>query len=198
MTDNGTASGGGVFNANMKGTKGSEFDGGHRVPFFMHWPAGGFDGPVDVNRLTAHIDVLPTLIDLCDLPKMDDYKFDGRSLVPLLKNPDADWPERTIITDSQRVKDPVKWKKSATMTDRWRLINGKKLYDIKADPSQKENVAAQHSDVVERLKSDYEAWWDDISPVFKRDSRIIVGNDCLLYTSPSPRDQRGSRMPSSA
>ena len=121
-------------------------------------------------------DLAEALIELCDRPTMDDSKFDGRSLAPLLKDPNSEWPERTIITDSQRVKDPVKWRKSSTMTDRWRLVNGKQLFDIKADPSQKKNVAAENTDVVERLTADYDAWWEDISPVFTRDSRIIVGN----------------------
>ena len=177
MTDNGTAGGRQIFNSNMRGNKGSAYDGGHRVPFFLHWPAGGYDQPVDVNRLTAHIDVLPTLVELCELPKLENYKLDGRSLVPLLKDPNGDWQERTIITDSQRVKDPKKWKSISTMTERWRLVNGKELYDIKADPSQKKNVAAEHSDVVEQLRSDYESWWEDISPVFERDARIVVGSE---------------------
>ena len=41
MTDNGTATGDRVFNKGMRGRKGSEYDGGHRVPFFLHWPKGG-------------------------------------------------------------------------------------------------------------------------------------------------------------
>jgi len=177
MTDNGTASGGGVFNSGMRGKKGSEYDGGHRVPFFLHWPEGGFTKGVDVDRLTAHIDVLPTLIDLCGLKPVPDYKFDGRSILPLLRNPQAAWPERTIVTDSQRVRDPIKWRKCSAMTERWRLINGKELYDIQADPGQKNNVAEDHPEVVKTLRADYDAWWADISPVFKKDARVIVGND---------------------
>ncbi|MGD9417634.1 MAG: arylsulfatase [Verrucomicrobiota bacterium JB025] len=178
MTDNGTASGGRLFNAGMRGNKGAEFDGGHRVPFFVHWPEGKLEGGVDVDRLTAHIDVLPTLIELCGLqPLEDDYKVDGKSLVPLLENPQAEWPERVLVTDSQRVRDPVKWKNCATMTDRWRLINGKGLYDIKADPGQKTDLAKKHPEVVSELRAAYDAWWADISPVFETDARIIVGND---------------------
>ena len=93
MTDNGTAAGfrdGKGFNAGMKGTKGSEYDGGHRVPCFIRWPAGGLGGARDVDRLTAHIDLLPTLIDLCGLEKPPGVAFDGRSLVPLLRGR-GDW-----------------------------------------------------------------------------------------------------------
>ena len=55
----------------MRGKKGSPYDGGHRVPCFLHWPAGGLDQRVTVDRLAAHLDLLPTLVDLCalQLPK---------------------------------------------------------------------------------------------------------------------------------
>ena len=67
-TDNGASSGGQVFNAGMKGHKGSEYDGGHRVPFFIYWPAGNLTGGRDVQPITAHVDVMPTLLDLCGIP----------------------------------------------------------------------------------------------------------------------------------
>lgn len=177
MTDNGSARGVKIHNSGMKKGKGSNFDGGHRVPFFMHWPNGDLDGGRDIETLTAHIDILPTLVDLCELPKIpEDYPLDGRSLVPLLKNDDAEWPERTIITDSQRVVDPVKWRNSSTMTERWRLLNGKELYDIKADPHQDKNVASEHPEVVEKLRADYDAWWESLKPSFERFARIQIGN----------------------
>lgn len=176
MTDNGTASGAKVFNSRMRGNKGSPYDGGHRVPCLVHWPAGGFDQPIDVDRLSAHIDILPTLQELCDLPSLDDYSLDGVSLVPLMRNPQTSWPDRTIITDSQRVRDPIKWRQSSTMTDRWRLVNGKELFDISSDPGQARNVADRHPTVVARLREAYEAWWEDISPAFEKVARIVVGH----------------------
>ncbi len=176
MTDNGTASGAKVFNDGMRGAKGSAYDGGHRVPFFVHWPKGNIAQGQDVDRLTGHIDVLPTLIELCGLKQPENYTFDGRSFAPLLRDPAATWPERVLITDSQRVRDPIKWRNCSTMTERWRLINGKELYDIESDPGQEKDVAKQHPQVVEQLRTDYDAWWADISPVFSKDSRIIVGN----------------------
>src|SRR5690606_15740514 len=73
MTDNGTAEGyvereNAVygFNAGMRGRKGSEYDGGHRVPFAIRWPAG-LPGDRNLDQLLAHIDVLPTLVDLAGL-----------------------------------------------------------------------------------------------------------------------------------
>lgn len=179
-TDNGTSSGGRVFNAGMRGTKGSEYDGGHRVPLFLYWPGGGLVGGRDVAPITAHVDVLPTLIDLCGIAAPSGVKFDGRSLRPLLygkaRLEDGTWPDRILVTDSQRVKAPIKWRKSAVMTCRWRLIRGKELYDIKADPGQKRNVAGDHPGVVKRLSDFYEAWWAELEPTFRQDCPIYLGH----------------------
>jgi len=176
-TDNGTASGASVFNKGMRGHKGSAYEGGHRVPFFVHWPEGGLTKGVDVDRLTAHIDVLPTLVELCGLKPLEkSYKLDGVSLVSLLNDPKAKWKGRTLVTDSQRVRDPIMWRNCSTMTERWRMINGKELYDIDADPGQEKDLAKESPEVLAKLRADYEAWWADISPVFKTDARIRVGN----------------------
>ena len=176
-TDNGSASGSNIFNDGMRGAKASEYDGGHHVPFFMHWPNGKLTKPKDVNALTAHIDILPTLIELCGLNGPMDYSFDGRSLAPLIYDNPAPWPSRTIVTDSQRVRDPIKWRKSATMTDKWRLINGEELYNMESDPSQKRDVSAQYPEVMKSMRADYDRWWASISPGFAKETPIIVGND---------------------
>jgi arylsulfatase A-like enzyme len=180
MTDNGTAAGfhrGVGFNAGMRGTKGSEYDGGHRVPCFIRWPGGGLEGGRDVDLLTAHIDLLPTLIELCGLKRPRGVKFDGVSLVPLLKNENVRWYERTLLVHSQRIEYPEKWRKSAVMTERWRLVNGKELYDIKADPGQKNNIADKHPKVVEELREAYEEWWTDLSRGLDDYCEIIIGSD---------------------
>jgi len=180
MTDNGTAAGfrgGKGFNSGMRGTKGSEYDGGHRVPCFVRWPAGGLGGGRNVHRLTAHVDLLPTLIDLCGLEGPARATFDGTSLAPLLKGDDADWPDRILVTDSQRIEHPEKWRKSAVMTDRWRLINGKELYDLPRDPGQTSDVADEYPSVVRKLRQAYEKWWEDVSQRFDEYCEIVLGSD---------------------
>ena len=176
-TDNGSSSGSKTFNAGMRNGKGSEYDGGHRVPFFVHWPKGNLVGGRDIEPITAHVDVLPTLIDMCEIAAPEGVKFDGVSLTALL-NPEiaVKWIDRILVTDSQRVKDPIKWRKSSVMTSDWRLINGKELYDIKNDPGQASNVASGHPDVVERLTDFYEQWWADLLPSFSNDTAIYLGH----------------------
>jgi arylsulfatase B len=176
-TDNGTSSGDKVFNAAMRGKKGSPYDGGHRVPFFIHWPDGKLTGGHDVDPITAYVDVLPTLIDLCKIRPPQGVKFDGTSIVPLLgERPSEIWPDRILVTDSQRVKDPIKWRQSSVMTSRWRLINGKELYDIKADPGQQKNVAQEHPQVVQRLTAFYDDWWAELEPTFADATAIYLGH----------------------
>ena len=186
MTDNGTSAGCTLddnsfvvegFNAGLRGIKGSEYDGGHRTPIFIHWPDGGMAEGRDVERLAANIDVLPTLLELCGIDRPAGATINGVSLAKLLRDPRADWPDRVVVTDSQRVEHPIKWRKSATMTDRWRLINGVELYDIQADREQRRDVAAEHPEVVQRLRAEYETWWGLVSERFDEYCPIVIGAD---------------------
>lgn len=165
------------FNAGMRGQKGSEYDGGHRVPLFVRWPAGGIGGGKDVPTLTAHLDVLPTLVELCGLKFTPKNPLDGRSLAPLLKGGSGDWPERTLFAHTQREEIPPKWVRSAAMTQRWRFVNGQELYDLPADPGQTRDVSAQHPDVVAKLKADYEKWWASLQPAFTNYGYLVIGSD---------------------
>jgi len=186
MSDNGTGFGAefdaqrfltGGFNAGMRAQKGSVYEGGHRVPFFIRWPAGGIQAGRDIPQLAAHIDVFPTLLNLCGLEKGEGGAFDGVTLDPLLTGTGASWPERTLLVHNQRVDEPIKGKDWAAMTSQWRLINGRELYDIREDPEQRRDVAAAHPEIVQNLRREYDRWWDDISGRFKDYVWIPVGTD---------------------
>jgi arylsulfatase A-like enzyme len=196
------------FNAGMRGAKGSEYDGGHRVPLFIRWPARGIGGGRDVTQLAAHFDVLPTLVELCGLPVTPPNPLDGRSLVPLLEGQDAEWPERTLFVHTQREEIPPKWTRSAAMTQRWRYVNGAELYDMQADPGQATNVADRHPEVVAELRAAYETWWQGLEPSFSRYGYIGIGSEqenpvhftCMDWHAPTvqqiPWDQSQiKRMP---
>lgn len=178
MTDNGTANGGKFegldseplqgFNAGMRGKKSSVYDGGHRVPFFIHWPAGGLTGGRDVHHLTAHLDVLPTLAELCDIPISESHRLDGISFAKTLHDEVAPPHRDHLIVQFQGGayfrSTPQPWLDSAVLTDRWRLVNRVELYDIEADPAQQVDVAADHPDVVRELRALYEPFWESVSP----------------------------------
>jgi len=182
-----------VFNAGMRGYKGSVYEGGHRVPLFIRWPAGGVQPGKEVARLTAHIDLLPTLIELCRLKPPADIAFDGRSLAPLLTGTGEGWPDRTLFVDQQSSLY-LRQGRYAAMTDRWRLINGESLYDMRADPGQTRNVAGEHPEVVKRLREAYEEWFTDVSAHSRRLCELTIGSDrqnpykltCYDWPDPGP------------
>jgi arylsulfatase A-like enzyme len=182
LTDNGTTAGWitlrsnePFFNSGMRGWKSSAYEGGHRVPLFLHWPKGGLDGGRDVSNLSAHIDILPTLVDLLGLKKPAGPPIDGISLAPLLNDPDARLRERALFVHVQRQYLPPKWSNSAVMTSRWRLIDGKELYDIQADPGQEEDISALHPETVKLLRDEYEAWWKSLEADRRQTVRIGLG-----------------------
>lgn len=85
LTDKGTANGEDVFNAGMRGKKGSPYEGGHRVPLYVSWPNGELREPADIDELVHVQDLLPTLIDLLGLTPPPGARFDGISIAPLLR-----------------------------------------------------------------------------------------------------------------
>jgi len=188
MTDNG--SGGGVtcdaqghveegpcnYNAGMRGVKGWEYEGGHRVPFFLYGPAVGAAGGRDIPHLTSYVDFMPTMLDLCGIEAPPERSFHGQSLKPLIAGqPGGNWNERLLVADVQRVARPVKWHKSCVMKNRWRLINGRELYDLAADPRQTRDVAARYPGLVAELRDGYGRWWDLVSEQFDRDIPFSIG-----------------------
>ena len=177
MTDNGMAMRPGTiqgkkfipFNAGMKGLKCTADEGGTRVPSFWMWKGHVQEG-IDIPALAAHIDLYRTFCDLAGA-KIPSSSLEpgGLSLVPLLENPKADWPDRTLFIHVGRwnpgERDRSKYKGSAVRTSRWRLVNNNQLYDILADRGQTKNVAAEHPEVVADLQKKFDAWWDTLPPL---------------------------------
>ncbi len=98
-TDNGGTEGMKIFNAGMKGGKGTPYQGGTRSPCFFRWPACGIKGGEECDALSAHLDIYPTLADITGATLTDDVKnqVEGRSLLPLLKDPKTAWADRTLV-----------------------------------------------------------------------------------------------------
>ena len=160
------------FNGGFSGTKSSNQEGGHRIPFFVRWPAGKIGGGNENATLTSHFDLLPSFVDMCELKMPREVKFDGQSLKELWLTPDGetDLTNRTLVVHSQRVETPVKWKRCSVMKQNWRLINGKYLYDLETDRAQKKDISKQHPKIVAELRSSYDAWWDSVLKNFRSTS----------------------------
>jgi arylsulfatase len=156
------------FNAGMKGAKASADEGGVRVPFFVRWP-GKFSSGKAVERISAHIDLLPTLAHIAGIDQLPKGQVEGRSLVPLLKNPNAKWKDRYLFTQGARWKTGAEptdhmWKRFAVRNERFRLVENS-LYDMKADPGQTTDVAGKFPEIVKSMKEEYEKFWKDTRPL---------------------------------
>ncbi|MCX6897539.1 MAG: arylsulfatase [Verrucomicrobia bacterium] len=193
MTDNGGTAGVKVFNAGMRGGKVSVHEGGSRVPLFMRWRARGWT-PRVVPQLASHIDIYPTLLDLCGVKPPPGPKLDGVSLRPLLEGAPANWPERALFIHNP-IDEHNKFP-GAVRTQKYRLVmevkgpgggsrakandaaaKGWQLYDMEADSGEERNLAAQMPDVVAKLSKAYDDWFADISRDGLRRMPIPVGYD---------------------
>jgi arylsulfatase A-like enzyme len=166
MTDNGSTWGPRYFNAGMRGGKATLWEGGHRVPCFIRWPKGKLGSARDEAALTQVQDLLPTLAGLCGIRPP---KTDGLSLAPLLCGEAQPLPDRMLVINYSRMptvgheKDVIPTKEgAAVLWTRWRLIEDKSLYDLAADPVQQQDVAANHPEVVQKMRAHLEAWWRGI------------------------------------
>lgn len=173
MTDNGTAGGANVFNAGMRESKGSNYEGGHRAACFIRWPAGGFVSPRTIEYETQIQDILPTFIDLLELNGAPGYSFDGVSLGPLLLSNSGPDDRMFVIQYGGHVK-PEKYF-SCVVWNAWRLIGEDELYNINTDPGQEVNIAGNFPDVLDKMKAFYEKWWSNLEPGINVFVPIVVG-----------------------
>jgi arylsulfatase A len=180
LTDNGGTAGVKTYNAGMRGSKTSVHEGGSRVPLFIRWPAAKWQ-PHVVKEIASHIDIFPTLLDLCSVNEPSGSQRDGVSLRPLLEPSQAKvWPERTLFTHNP-IDETNKFP-GAVRTQQYRLVReiqgaagGSKakandssarpwqLYNMEVDPGQTHDIAAMHPEVVKDLAARYDAWFSDIS-----------------------------------
>jgi arylsulfatase len=170
LTDNGGTAGVDIHNAGMRGRKGDLYEGGHRVPCFVRWPAGGMTGGVDRDGLTAHLDWFPTLAEICRLEEAVPENLEGFSMAALLRGETDTMPQRVLFhrSDHARVKQGVSYrpdrKDTVVMTGQWRFINDAELYHVGRDPAQEQDIASQHPRRVAAMRTQLRRWWKSIYP----------------------------------
>jgi arylsulfatase A-like enzyme len=184
LTDNGAAEppGGGRFNAGMRGYKTSAHEGGARVPLFIQWPAR-LPGARVIGQLAAHIDLYPTLLELCGVPPPTGPAIDGISLAPWLEGRRTDRMDREIFILARQGGGPLP---GAVRTARYRLVGegtepdperaAWQLYDMMADPGQETDIAARQPQVVASLARSYARWWAGVQAGSDPPHRIHVGH----------------------
>jgi arylsulfatase len=157
------------FNFNMKGGKNSPYEGGTHVPASFYWKGRLSEG-VDIDGLTAHLDIFPTFAALAGAKLPEKMQpLDGRSLLPLFEDAKSPWADRELFVHCGRWNDgkmeSSKYKKCAVRTQRWRLTNNTELYDIASDRGETKDVAATNPETVEKLRTAFDRWWDSAVPL---------------------------------
>ena len=188
------------YNAGLRGTKSSIYEGGIRVPFLIRWPER-IEAGIKLPHIAAHIDLLPTLLDACGAENVDpDRVIDGQSLLPLLVGEgQLDWQDRLLFFQHNANHEPLMYSHFAARTQRYKLVQpfpnprdtlldigefnipeqlGKlELYDVRADPSEIENLARSRPEVVSSMLASYENWYRDVTAEldYWNPQRIYIG-----------------------
>ncbi len=210
LTDNGPAGGGSA--GPFRGAKASVFNGGIRTVCFLRWP-GKIEAGSQVPFTSAHLDLMPTILDFCGVDKPKEVSFDGRSLRPLIgevgvSKVQGGWEDRHLFLQWHRGNEPDRYHSFAAIgpQGRWKLLNNSnrgdhklkgepkfELYDLKKDIGEKNNIAADHPQIVANLKAEYDKWFDDVcstrSPNFGMPP-MVIGADQQPTTVLTPQDKR--------
>ncbi|MGB7325034.1 MAG: arylsulfatase [Rubripirellula sp.] len=187
LTDNGSTMGQDYFNAGMRGKKTQLWEGGHRVPCFIRWPAGSIGPARDVAELSHVQDLLPTLADLAGVGGAPE-RLDGKSLAPILRGETDRLDDRMLVINYSRMpgarvnytkKSPAIPRRNGAgvLWKRWRLLENRMLFDIASDPHQDHDVAAKHPDVVARMRAHLDQWWDGVKDDVMAPQRVIIGSE---------------------
>ncbi|MDO6519448.1 sulfatase [Zobellia uliginosa] len=166
----------------LRDGKGSSYEGGTRVPLLVKWPGVTQANTVSHERIIG-FDYYPTFLSMAGA-SIDLHDIDGRDFSPLLKNPKEKLEERDLhwlkylslihyripIADNKRCFETIvsgDWK----LHEYFQMPDGYKqhfeLYNLKDDPSEKNNLANKFPEKVQELKLKMESWKKDIgAPVY--------------------------------
>lgn len=136
----------------FRGGKRSVYEGGHRVPFMVRWPNGIQSVDRQHDGLVGQVDLLATVADLVGVSLPANAGEDSQSFLPVLVNSNQKSERLPLINHANGGRE---YRYSITAGD-WKLILPTKkqpaeLYQLGEDPSETNNLAGKHPDVVERL-----------------------------------------------
>ena len=167
MTDNGPQQI--RYVAGMRGRKGSVYQGGVSVPFYVKYPAR-FAGNRDIDTPSAHIDVLPTLAELCKVPLPKDRKIDGHSLLPLMEGKSVDWANRSLFFYWSR-RYPELYNNVALQKVPYKLVGHTdynaeitrfELFDLEKDPYEQKNLVNEKMAVARQVKTELDGLFQEL------------------------------------
>lgn len=167
LSDNGGRTNKGASNAPLRAGKGSTYEGGFRVPMFIHWPNGGVpQGSVNPYNFSS-LDFYPTFIHLGGAELPEGKKLDGINVWEhILNNSD---PRKDSCIFAMRPHNGNN--QTGVVRNNFKLYTGGNgfwnLYDLSKDIGENTNIASQYPDVVDSMKlAVYEWTWTHIRPKF--------------------------------
>jgi len=164
------------FKAGIRGRKGTVYEGGVRVPFFVRWP-GSISANITSSAMISHIDFLPTVCDIVNIEMPNDRKIDGKSILPLLKGETKNSPHKYLYHHWDRYF-PNPYNIWAVTDGRYKLLRNLfpwkeepdklpepfgELYDLKNDPDESNDISAQHPEKVEELRREFLRWFESVT-----------------------------------
>jgi arylsulfatase A-like enzyme len=168
------------WNGGMKGRKGSTDEGGVRSPLFMYWQSV-IDPGLKIEKISASIDLLPTLAEIAGIKYETQNPLDGKSLYPLLFNDNNDWNDRLIFSHwAGRV---------IVRSQQYRLDQQGKLFDMITDPGQLTDISQIEPEITGKLSESVKNWKADVLPGISSDERKFpIGHPDFKYTQLPARD----------
>lgn len=165
------------FNYNLRGVKGTVYEGGVRVPSFWRWP-GRIREAHDLTDRTAVIDLFPTLLGLLDIAPQPSLTIDGLDLSTQLLGGDDPLPDRILFNKFERAAQPDLWTNSSATGPRYKMMNGQELYDLINDPGETTDLAVEMPEELGKLRTAYLEWFTDVSArTAFEGSRVWIGSD---------------------
>ena len=161
LSDNGPAGGSA---GPLRGRKGSNWEGGHRVPGIAWWP-GAIPAGKTSDQLGISLDLMPTMLSMAGVKAPEGHEFDGVDLSPVLKN-EKSLGERALFWQGPNPKSMMAMRKGD-----WKLmvgVAGKEkdfvgLYNLAKDIGEKSDLAAKHPQRVVEMKNAMEAWYEEVT-----------------------------------
>lgn len=202
------------YNLGLRGGKGTVWEGGIKLPLFVTWPSRLAPGK-KWEQIVSHIDIFPTVLDMCGLTSTHNLQVDGRSLLPLMEGRTSNWPDRTLFFQQSRPDrenrrywdEPRLFVNCAARGQKYKIVmasdeqryfqpvdfKNTRLYDIENDPGESTDISQSYPEVVRKLRDDYEAWFLDVSKGISPAVRNVVGSAHQNPVVLTPQDMRGVR-----
>ncbi|MEJ7737173.1 MAG: arylsulfatase [Chitinophagaceae bacterium] len=165
------------YNGMMRGIKGTVHEGGTRVPFFVSWKNHIQPGQT-IETYAGHIDIYPTLRDLCNLKNIPGKPLAGVSLASLiLKDTAAFDTHRNLYTHVNFMEVPAEKNSGGFRYDQFRFVfenNKSFLYDISKDPEEKNDLSSEKSDITTHYFNDYKTWFTNATAGFLYSRPVVL------------------------